>query len=546
MVLALGALLAALAVGVAATLAFAWAAVGHLNAMSAFLTAIVIGNGINPGLVLLARYSEELRRGIPADSAVAAAIAGAWRGTLAATLTAAIAYAALVVTDFRGFRHFGLIGGVGMLACWVSAFSVMPAALLVLARLGWVRPRRQARLGVWVGKLAPKRPRHVLASGMVIVGVAVAITSAYLASDPFANDWRDLQSDSADLEAQRRVDARMAARFEQRMLGGQSYRLVFAVPSREVVAPLVNALQAAKDREGAPLFREVHWFDELVPGDQAVKLEVLAEIRALLDDSTIGQLPADEQEALHRLRPPDDLAPVVEAAIPEELAWPFLEQDGTAGRLVFAWGATRFQTWDVGDRVEFADAVRRILLPAGTAIGGEALVIAEIVASMKRDAPWMIGASLVGSILAVWLVVGLRRHGAVTLISGGAGVVLMIAACALVGIRVHFLDLIALPITIGIGVDYAVNLAARHRAERSPDARHLLETTGAAVVLCSYTTTVGYGSLLLSSNGGIRAFGLAALIGEIACVMMALVLVPALLAVWSGAAGRAAGPARRT
>ena len=36
---------------------------------------------------------------------------------------------------------------------------------------------------------------------------------------------------------------------------------------------------------------------------------------------------------------------------------------------------------------------------------------------------------------------------------------------SLAGLSVHFLDLIALPITVGIGIDYAVNLAARERQE---------------------------------------------------------------------------------
>jgi predicted RND superfamily exporter protein len=35
---------------------------------------------------------------------------------------------------------------------------------------------------------------------------------------------------------------------------------------------------------------------------------------------------------------------------------------------------------------------------------------------------------------------------------------------------------------------------------------------------------------MLSANGGIRAFGFAALIGEIACIVMALVVAPACLA----------------
>jgi predicted RND superfamily exporter protein len=42
---------------------------------------------------------------------------------------------------------------------------------------------------------------------------------------------------------------------------------------------------------------------------------------------------------------------------------------------------------------------------------------------------------------------------------------------------------------------------------------------------------IGYGSLLVSDNLAIRGFGTASLIGEVACLLTALVLVPALLAV---------------
>jgi hypothetical protein len=48
------------------------------------------------------------------------------------------------------------------------------------------------------------------------------------------------------------------------------------------------------------------------------------------------------------------------------------------------------------------------------------------------------------------------------------------------------------------------------------------------------TTVIGYASLLVSNNLAIRGFGLASLIGEITCVVTALVLVPAIIAVGSG------------
>ena len=69
--------------------------------------------------------------------------------------------------------------------------------------------------------------------------------------------------------------------------------------------------------------------------------------------------------------------------------------------------------------------------------------------------------------------------------------------------------------------------------------RAALATTGGAVFLCSYTTIVGYGSLLLSQNLGIHSFGLAAMLGEVSCLAMAVVLAPSLLWITAPAVARA-------
>ena len=95
----------------------------------------------------------------------------------------------------------------------------------------------------------------------------------------------------------------------------------------------------------------------------------------------------------------------------------------------------------------------------------------------------------------------------------------------------NFLDFVALPITLGLGIDYAINVAHRHDTEELPDPITTLRTSGSAVFVCSLTTMIGYGSLLVSANLAIRGFGTASLIGEVTTVLTALVVVPALLAV---------------
>ncbi|RYZ49189.1 MAG: hypothetical protein EOP49_16920, partial [Sphingobacteriales bacterium] len=116
-----------LGVGVCITFAITRMTIGYLNVATAFLASIVVGNGVNFGIMLLSRYAEALRasthRNAEDAQALALAIASTWRGTLAAALTASVAYLSLMVTEFRGFRDFGWIGGIGMVTCWISAYT---------------------------------------------------------------------------------------------------------------------------------------------------------------------------------------------------------------------------------------------------------------------------------------------------------------------------------------------------------------------------------------------------------------------------------------
>ncbi|MDQ3334629.1 MAG: MMPL family transporter [Myxococcota bacterium] len=528
------AMLASLFVGVAATFALARIVVGNLNVMTAFLFAIVVGNGINAGMLLVARYLEELRAGKDARAAVGSAMGGAWHGTLAATATAFIAYMSLLVTDFRGFREFGAIAGGGMALTWFSAFTVLPAALYVIAPKAHF-PGPPPLLGALLERLLPeRRAKVVMLFGAVITTLAIVVTVRFIADDPFLHDWRDLQSTTDEIEEIRTTSDRTREKLEPRsQLTGQAYQVVIAVDKREMVGPIVEKIRA-EDAARPPAQRwtqDARSLEDLIPANQTEKIAVLAEIRALIDSPKLqANIDDEERTLLAKLRPPDAIATVTEKDVPHDLSWPFVEKDGSTGKLVVIRGAKRFDSFNVDHRLAFAAEVRKIKLPEGALVAGEPLVVADIIETMEDDAPKMILFALIGSIIAVILVLGLRRHSAVTIACGLAGVVVMIATCFLVGLRVHFLDLIALPITIGIGIDYAVNLAARDQQEGERGTGHLLRTTGGTVLLCSFTTSVGYGTLMLSANGGIRAFGMAALIGEIACILMALVVAPACLA----------------
>ena len=61
------------------------------------------------------------------------------------------------------------------------------------------------------------------------------------------------------------------------------------------------------------------------------------------------------------------------------------------------------------------------------------------------------------------------------------GVLWLLAATMLLGIKINFVNFIAFPITFGIGVDYAVNVMARYLRDGGRDVAAAVRGTGGAV-----------------------------------------------------------------
>jgi predicted RND superfamily exporter protein len=188
-----------------------------------------------------------------------------------------------------------------------------------------------------------------------------------------------------------------------------------------------------------------------------------------------------------------------------------------------------FDEWNGRDLLRFAAAVRELRLPGGETVttSGPSVIFADILMAIRRDGAIVTVCAAAALAAMVLLGVGRNRRAFAVLAATALGSLAMIAACAVIGLRIHFLDFVALPIALGLGVDYAINLADRSDRAGSQGA---LRSTGGSVLVCSLTTMIGYASLLASSNLAIRGFGLASLIGEVTCAATALALVPAICA----------------
>ncbi|AKF06374.1 efflux RND transporter permease subunit [Sandaracinus amylolyticus] len=520
------------------TFAAAELVVDYLNASSAFLGSIIVGNGVNSSVMWLGRYFEERRAGRDVVGAIRATHEGTWAGTFAAALAASLAYGSLLVTDYRGFRDFGFIGALGMLLCWVAAYAILPVLVVISER--W-RPMvfrdREKRLkgvyGVLFAKLALDRPRATLVVCVLLSLVSAIGVGLAIAGDPLEYDFRNLQAERGEESRVAQINAWMGETVEETRTGSA---LAILAPTRDDVASLRAQLE--RYGENHPnVIGAVRTIEDLMPRDQDAKRPVIAELRRLLLDVR-PHVSADRQRQIDEHVPPERIAPVRPEDLPTSVSRPFMERDGTLGRLVFVEHAEGRDTWDGRYMIAWSTAVRSVRTERGArpAVAGVAVVFSDLLQTIFEDGPQAIGASFVATIVLLLFTFRRQRERALALVSMFAGVLWMIGLLAATGARLHFLNMIAFPITFGIGVEYGVNYVKRFLEEKEAHggdgvvaARAALEGAGGAVILCSLTTLIGYVSLYTSANRALNSFGLAMSLGEVTCVISSLLALPAIL-----------------
>src|SRR2546428_2076935 len=109
--------------------------IGYLNQQTAFLGSIVVGNGINYGLIYLARMKQLRWQGMGLREACLQSAETTARAPLLASAATSVSFGVLVVAANRGFRHFGFIGGSRTLRCWACSLPLGPAPLPLFEKL---------------------------------------------------------------------------------------------------------------------------------------------------------------------------------------------------------------------------------------------------------------------------------------------------------------------------------------------------------------------------------------------------------------------------
>jgi uncharacterized protein len=511
--------------------------VDSLNTSTIFLGSIVIGNGVNPNIIWLARYFEERRHGREGAEAIARSHHGTWVATLTASLAAAIAYACLVITDFRGFRDFGIIGGIGMVLCWLGALLILPAIAAYFDRIRPLRfteadRQRRPLYGRLFAHLVHTRPRAIVIAS-ALLGTTVLGFGAYAVAiqwDPLEYDFRNLKSVREGSTRAKAINDRVGS-----IVGStaQGNAIVMVAPDADQARALGLELERRRDEEGAP-WNRVDGVHKLLPQDQEAKGPLLADLREVMLD--LRRYANDKQRAdIDDHLPPEHIVPLTLEDLPGSVTQPFTERDGTVGRILLVENEKARSIWDGRYLLEWSEALRQVRLDDGTRppLAGRGPVFADIIEVIVTDGPRAVLASFLATLLLVVVSFRRLRERLLTMMSLLLGILWMAGAMAAIGMRLNFLNFVAFPVTFGNGVDYGVNVMRRYALEdaarNAAAVRAAIEETGGAVILCSLTTIIGYTSLYTSANLALNSFGLAMAISEVTCLAAAVLTMPALL-----------------
>jgi hypothetical protein len=515
----------ALAFGVAALPPFS---VLELNSNTAFLGSIIVGNGINPGIILLARYVEERRRGLDVERALAIAVPQSMAGTVSASFAAAASYAALSVTQFQGFRQFGFVGGLGMVLAWSLTYLLVPPLLRWLDRAPSLPPVSEGTLGqATVG--AVRRLRLPILIGAALLTALSLSTIRRFNNSNIETDFSRLRRADTWKNGEGYWGTKM-----NDLLGAYLTPLVVLTSDEAGARQAATAVRALADSpEGGGIIARVHTLDDVLPTGQAAKLAEVKQIRAALTPKLRARLDPEQKKQVERLLGPENLGPISLADLPRTFTTALRERDGSVGKAILVYPKPTAELWQGPKLVAFVDGLRAAVAQGQKGpvprLAGGLPVTADIVRSMNTDGPRVTLAAFLGVVAVVLAIFRWRATTAWVLGALLLGVLWLAGLTGMLGIKINFANFIAFPITFGIGVDYAVNVISRYDQERDRGVLAAVASTGAAVGLCSATTIIGYSSLLVADNRALFLFGLLAVLGEFACLTAAVLVLPALL-----------------
>lgn len=549
--------------------AFAWSfafvalTIGHLNILSMAFGAILIGLGIDFGIYYVASYLQfRATTALGSRAALVRAAASVGPGIVTGAVTTSLAFLTAALTPFTGVAELGIVAGGGILLCLAAVLLVLPPLILVADKGRTVRRPPSLLPFHLAHEPVLRRPLVVAAAGVLLTCLA-ALGASRLKYD---HNLLNLQPDglSSVQWEKRLVEAsgrsvwfavsmadnpreaqELKARFEQlpsvdRVEEAASLLLPAGESKRAAIAQLGEQLQNFPQRAPELPLPSIEELAQSLAAWEGVLSQTGGEdspLRRALSDSLVSLSETPQADSLSRLADFqraltwDLLARVEEARricgaepitpddLPAGVAERFLGRNGR--QLLRIYG--RGDIWDMDSLRSFVQQVESV----DRRVTGHPVQTYYASREMQRS---YLHASIYSFLaVAIVLMIDLRslRRTFLAFLPLLLGVVQMFGLLGWLGIPLNAANMICLPLIMGIGIDGGVHVV--HDFLRQQGRYRMSRSTGAAVILSSATTIVGFGVMAFGRHQGLRSLGQVLTLGVTCTMLSSLFLLPAAL-----------------
>jgi len=507
-----------LAVSLSYTFAITRLFIGHVNIISGFLVAILMGLGIDYGIHLYIRFKQELLKGIPIPEAVELVVTQVGRSGIIAMMTTLSVFSLLIGSDFRGFSEFGTIAAVGIICAFISYYLLFPAQILIANNIHWMRKPRPRMFSFKISRLYANTPRF-----LSILFILVLVASLFLIPKiEFERDFQKLRGESpaADFESETTDD-----------FGFAFSPTVIMTDSKEHLFEIHKVLETIQRKYGDDSTIGLHHsLNAFTQKEFNHKKEVLQRISQILEDESdiiemsLGTSRYQKLKLLAKATPFD------ESQIPDTLIKRFSIEDQFLILILSPADKNFFEVENIYQLQKEISDLKSELAQANIpyAVLNENLMAAAIFDWVREKGPmalvWAMG------VVFIILVIdfGSLRFALKTFIPLMTGLALTGGLMAAFNFKLNFINIVMLPSIVGIMIDHCIYLAHHILDYSEGETVKSLQETGSSILLSALTTLAGYASLNIAHHAGVRSIAGMMELGIITCTFCALFMLPAL------------------
>ncbi|MFH1829577.1 MAG: MMPL family transporter [Pseudomonadota bacterium] len=559
-----------LVMGISWTFGLVAVVFGTLNILSIVFAIILVGAAIEYAIHVVARYQEELAKSGNIDESIKRTLQLVGPADATTAFTTAAAFLTITWTDFTAIAQLGVIAASGILLCLISMLVVLPAMIVM-------RDRRRSPQALT--KVKPFSLPHInlLYRKPKLLFIAAALFS--LAVIPFATDV-GFDNNLLNLQAK----GLESVKYEQLILNKSGETTWFA---RTAASTPYQSHKMAKEFEKLSTVRRVDDVERILPEKQEEKLKAVENIAPAFANlkfehvgkkvdvlnlmfelgrlasglerlqeqafssgrldavnelekfsskvrSLVGQLDKADSAQLERLgsfqhdffsdlhknleilstgMKPEKLAL---SDLPENIVRRFVSPKGRYSLYIYP----KENIWDPVALEKFVNDIRGV----DAMVVGTPIEVHESGRLMRET--FMKSAVLAFFVicLLVWIDFRSWRATMLAVMPLAVGTLWLLGVMGLTNTPFNMANFFAIPILIGIGVDFGVHLVHRLRAEGSFNA--IGSSTGKAVVLTAAANAIGFGIMIFAHHRGIASLGLIMAVGCLCCLAAALIAMP--------------------